>query len=273
MPSIMPGPSSTLMGAPVVTTSAPGPRPEVSSYTWMEGGVPLHRQNLADQRWGPTRTRRTYWRPPGPWPPPAVRIPSQSYRSNSLNLLSHQFSPEGPPARTAGAKTIVPGKTRGFSSSPTVRRKKNIHHVRRSVYAVNNPRLSHLGRRPPVRAQAAGSGAEIPLGADRRGNSAQAGSPAGTSQGKQPKRRQRRKKRGCFEEGPRSAGAATLPTGLTDGVHTRRDCGPNRVENRNCHSGVSLFSSEDIRSHRSLNGLLDVVHYRCRGSPPGRGSG
>ena len=167
----------------------------------------------------------------------------------------------------------MPGKTRGFSSSPTVRQKKNIHHVRRSVYAVNNPRLSHLGRRPPVRAQAAGSGAEIPLGADRRGNSAQAGSPAGTSQGKQPKRRQRRKKRGCFEEGPRSAGAATPADRLGPTVCTRGAIA--------AQTG-SKIAMPPRRQPVLLRGYprpplsewtAGCCSYRCRESPPGRGSG
>ena len=37
---IKPGPSSTLMGSPVDSTTAPGARPEVSSYTWMEASSP-----------------------------------------------------------------------------------------------------------------------------------------------------------------------------------------------------------------------------------------
>ena len=56
MPSIMPGPSSTLMGAPVVTTSAPGPRPEVSSYTWMEAASPVMFRISPMRRCSPTRT-------------------------------------------------------------------------------------------------------------------------------------------------------------------------------------------------------------------------
>ncbi|CAN4010611.1 DNA topoisomerase, partial [Dysosmobacter welbionis] len=224
------------------------------------GGVPLHRQNLADQPLGADADHVGHI---------GVRqARGHHQRSGYLHNLTAQtrstFFHTSFAGRTSGAnrrsQEIVPGKTRGFSSSPTVRQKKNIHHVRRSVYAVNNPRLSRLGRRPPVRAQAAGSGAEIPLGADRRGNSAQAGSPAGTSQGKQPKRRQRRKSGAVSRKAPGRQVRQHLLTGLARRCAHEARLRPKQGRKSQCHSGVSLFSSEDIRAHRSLNGLLDVVH-------------
>ena len=54
--SMMPGPSSTLMGAPVVSTTAPGPRPEVSSYTWMDAASPFMFRISPIRRCSPTRT-------------------------------------------------------------------------------------------------------------------------------------------------------------------------------------------------------------------------
>ena len=44
------------MGAPVVSTTAPGPRPEVSSYTWMEAASPFMFRISPIRRCSPTRT-------------------------------------------------------------------------------------------------------------------------------------------------------------------------------------------------------------------------
>ena len=195
----MPGPSSTLMGAPVVTTSAPGPRPEVSSYTWMEAESPFMVKISPISRWGPTRTTSDI----------GVRqARGHHQRSGYLHNLTAQtrstFFHTSFAGRTSGATAGAKNsarKNRGFSSSPTVRRKKNIHHVRRSVYAVNNPRLSHLGRRPPVRAQAAGSGAEIPRCRPAREFSA-GGFARRHISGKTAKRRQRRKSGAVSRKAP-----------------------------------------------------------------------
>ena len=104
MPSIMPGPSSTLMGAPVVTTSAPGPRPEVSSYTWMEAESPFIVKISPISRWGPTRTTSDILASARPV---ATTSGPDTFTILPLKLAQPSFtpvSPEGPPARTAGAK-------------------------------------------------------------------------------------------------------------------------------------------------------------------------
>ena len=175
------------------------------------------RRSAAGGRRGP---RRTYWRPPGPWPPPAVRIPSQSYRSNSLNLLSHQFRRkdlrrEPPEPRNSARKN-----PRFFQFS---------HRKAKEKYSSCPPQRV-CGEQSPTQPPGAASTSPRPSRWKRRGNPlgcrpAREFSAGGFARrhisGKTAETPPEAEKRGCFEEGPRSAGAATPADRLGPTVCTR----------------------------------------------------
>ncbi len=233
-----------------------GPRPEVSSYTWMEAASPFMVRISPISRWGLPAPRRTYWRPPGPWPPPAVRIPSQSYRSNSLNLLS-SF------ARTSGNQRSVE-KPAVFQFSRKAKEKYS-----------SCPPQRVCGEQSPTQPPGAASTSPRPS----RWN---CGNRVQTGAGIQRRRvRPPAHLRENSRNAARGGGAVSRPSGrqvrqhLLTGLGRCRtrgvDCGPNRAKIA-IHSGVAC-SPQRISAPTASERTAGCWPYRCQGTRPCRGSG